>query len=387
MSGNTDERLVEMRPYYAASFAGAFISLLFIYIGFVFNRKKGKKIPSHPHQDELLSYYGKWAFLLGFGLFAISTKGEVAGMLNPLDAESAPDRAGGGFANYLNLSVNFMIPGVTLLFVYFIRTGKGFWWFLIPFVIALGLYTTIGFRYRLILILGSVVATYYLTKRKRLSFVVAAGGIFLLITLMGIINITRRYSHGLDLNQLEGETSQTYYESGMRESLIFQTSGAVITLVPEQYPYAGLEPIWSTLLFPVPSAIYPAKNSASYLFGFLDYLFGEYGAGAAMMAYGEHYLAFGWLGIMTGGFLIGWFCRRLWNWFLANQNNPFVIVAYVLTVMYLYVVISRGYLPQVTMLFFFTVFPIFIVLRLVRRRIPRRSRHVRRIVRQVEPAQ
>ncbi|HEY4654412.1 MAG TPA: hypothetical protein VIH22_07855, partial [Cyclobacteriaceae bacterium] len=141
------------------------------------------------------------------------------------------------------------------------------------------------------------------------------------------------------------------------------------------------------LTFPIPRAIFPQKGSADYLFNFLQQLFGEYGKGAAMMSFGEHYLAFGWFGIALGGFLIGWYSKKLWRWFLANQRNPFVIVAYVVTVMYLYVVISRGYLPQVTMLFFFTVFPVFAVLWLVRRRIPRRSRHVRRIVRQVEPAQ
>jgi oligosaccharide repeat unit polymerase len=387
VAGDTNERLVEMREFYAASFAGGFVSLLSIYLGFIFNQKRGRRIGSHPNQDELLGYYGKWVYLAGFILYAISTKGNVIGMINPLDAEAATDRAGGGFANYLNLSANFMIPGVTLLFAYFMRTGKGFWWFAITLVIALGLYTTLGFRYRLILLLGSVVATYYLTKRTRLSVLVAAGGIFLLISLMGIINLTRQYGRGLDLNELEGENSQSYYESGMSESLIFQTSGAVIEMVPEEYPFVGFQPIWSTLTFPIPRAIFPQKGSADYLFNFLEQLFGPFGKGAAMMSFGEHYLAFGWFGIILGGFLIGWYSKKLWNWFLANQRNPFAIVTYVLTVMYLYVVISRGYLPQVTMLFFFTVFPIFIVLRLVRRRIPRRSRHVRRIVRQVEPAQ
>ncbi|MDV3309131.1 MAG: O-antigen polysaccharide polymerase Wzy, partial [Cyclobacteriaceae bacterium] len=198
-------------------------------------------------------------------------------------------------------------------------------------------------------------------------------------------NLTRTYNRGLNLESIEQEYSRSFFESGLRESLIFQCTGAAIELVPETYEHVGFQPIISTLLFPIPRAIYPEKESARYLFDFLDHVFGPYGQGAAMMSFGEYYLAFGWPGLIIGSFLIGWFSRRLWNWFLANQRNPFVIAAYACTVMYLYVVISRGYLPQVTMLFFFSVFPVYAVVYLVKKKIPRRRR-VRRIIPQVEPA-
>jgi len=385
ISGDTTERLVNMRPFYSSALLGGFISLVFICLGYVSNRKRGKKMQQVPNQDKWLSYYGKWITMLGFILFTISTKGNITQLINPLDAQSVPERAGGSFANYLNLSVNFLITGITLLFIHFVRTKKGLLWFAIPFVLALGIYTSIGFRYRLILLLGSVVASYYLTKRIRLSALVATAGVFLLITLMGIINLTRTYNRGLNLESIEQEDSRSFFESGLRESLIFQCTGAAIELVPETYEHVGFQPIISTLLFPIPRAIYPEKESARYLFDFLDHVFGPYGQGAAMMSFGEYYLAFGWPGLIIGSFLIGWFSRRLWNWFLANQRNPFVIAAYACTVMYLYVVISRGYLPQVTMLFFFSVFPVYAVVYLVKKKIPRRKR-VRRIIPQVEPA-
>lgn len=385
ISGDTTERLVNMRPFYSSALLGGFISLIFICLGYISNRKRGKKMQQVPNQDKWVSYYGKWITMLGFILFTISTKGNITQLINPLDAQSVPERAGGSFANYLNLSVNFLITGITLLFIHFVRTKKGLLWFAIPLVLALGIYTSIGFRYRLILLLGSVVASYYLTKRVRLSALVATAGVFLLITLMGIINLTRTYNRGLNLESIEEGDSHSFFESGLRESLIFQCTGAAIELVPETYDYVGFEPIISTLLFPIPRAIYPEKASARYLFDFLDHLFGPYGQGAAMMSFGEYYLAFGWPGLIIGSFLIGWFSRRLWNWFLANQRNPFVIAAYASTVMYLYVVISRGYLPQVTMLFFFSVFPVYAVLYLVKKKIPRRRR-VRRIIPQVEPA-
>ena len=84
--------------------------------------------------------------------------------------------------------------------------------------------------------------------------------------------------------------------------------------------------------------------------------------------FGEHYLAFGWIGIIIGGFLLGWFYKKLWVWFQANSNNPVIVVVYAVTLSYAYVIISRGYLPQVTMLFFFSVYPIYFVSSLISKR-------------------
>src|SRR5690606_3579890 len=269
VTGDTTERLREMRPYYASALLGGFISLISICLGHIANRKRGKKMEPLPNQDKWLSYYGKWVTILGFLLFTISTRGNITQLINPLDAQAVPERAGGSFANYLNLSVNFLITGVTLLFIHFLRTKKDLLWFAIPFVLALGIYTSIGFRYRLILLLASVVASYYLTKRVRLSALVATAGIVLLTTLMGIINLTRTYNRGLNLEYIEEEDSRSFFESGLRESLIFQCTGAAIELIPEQYDHVGFEPIVSTLLFPIPRALYPEKGSARYLFDFL----------------------------------------------------------------------------------------------------------------------
>ncbi|HLT73260.1 MAG TPA: hypothetical protein VKZ75_11445, partial [Cyclobacteriaceae bacterium] len=179
-SGDTSERLVEMRPFYSAALLGGLISLASICLGYVSNQKPGRKMAVVPNTDKWLSYYGKCITILGFVLFTISTKGNIAQLINPLDAQAVPERAGGSFANYLNLSVNFLITGITLLFIHFLRTKQGLLWFAIPFVLALGIYTSIGFRYRLILLLASVVASYYLTKRVRLSALVATAGIVLL---------------------------------------------------------------------------------------------------------------------------------------------------------------------------------------------------------------
>jgi oligosaccharide repeat unit polymerase len=366
-NGDTYDRLLNMRKFYTSSLWGAFVSLLSYVGGFLIHGKSNSKIvPSY--SNEVLLEYGKKTFLIGFILFTISTGGNVTKLINPLDAQYV-QQVGGSFGNYLGLSLNFVIPGITLLFLYFIITRQKFLWFIIPFVVAVGIFITLGFRYRLVLLLGSMAIVYYNKEMKRPNLIFIAVAIFLFITFMGIINISRQYGTGLRIEKLEGKDTEGYYRSGLRESLIFQTSGAIIDMVPEKHPHAGLQPIWSTLIFPIPSSIYKEKNSSEYLFSALDAVYGEkYSKGAAIMAYGEYYLAFGWAGIIIGGLITGWFFRKLYNWYLANTGNALVVVAYAITVTYLYVMLSRGYLPQVTNLFFFSVFPIYVVLNAARKK-------------------
>jgi oligosaccharide repeat unit polymerase len=369
LSGETTDRLLNMRKYYPSSLWGAFISLLAYASGFyLYGRRLDKYARLPVFSNEVLFEYGRKIFVLGFILFTISTGGRVASLINPLDAESV-SRVGGSFANYLALSLNFFIPGITLLFTYYLRTKKRIVWFVIPFLVAVGIFTTLGFRYRIVLLVSSMAIVYYLVKGKRPNLIAMSMGVIGLILIMGVINLTRKYGSGLNLGRLKDGSSERYYQSGLKESLIFQTSGAVIDMVPQRHPYAGFQPIVSTLLFPIPSRLLPDKNSAEYLFNALDAIYGKkYSKGAAIMAYAEYYLAFGWIGLALGCAITGWFVRKLWNWFLANSTNYFAIPAYAIAVSFLYVVISRGYLPQVTNLFFFTVFPVYVALRAAKKK-------------------
>ncbi|MEJ0029765.1 MAG: O-antigen polymerase [Bacteroidota bacterium] len=366
-SGETRDRLMDMRRFYESSFWGAFVTVVSILVGYLFNNAPGRR-SQYTFNNELLGFYGRRLYLIGFVLFTISTGGNVGRLINPLDSDGV-QQIGGSFANYLFLSLNFLIPAVTLLFLYFLRTRKGLAWFIIACLIAVGIFISLGFRYRIVILFGAMAVAYFYNEGKKPNLVVMAVGIAVFIGLMGVINITRQYGRGLDLTKLEDRSTANYYESGLREAMIFQTSGAVIDVVPYKHPHAGWTPIWSTITFPIPSALYKEKNSAVYLLETLDAIYGEkLSQGAAMMAYGEYYLAFGWAGIVIGGFLTGWYCKKLWKWYLANSDNPFVISAYAVTVSYLYFVVSRGYLPLIVNLFFFTAFPAYFVWWLVRRR-------------------
>jgi hypothetical protein len=371
--GRTSDRLLEMRPFYTSAFWGAVVCLLSCIVGFQVNTRAGTYSRLNmANVDPSLSYYGKRLFIIGFALFTVSVGGRVTNMINPLDAQDQ-EIQGGGLANYLNLSINFLIPAVTWLFVHFLRTRRGLLWLVITFVLATGIYTTLGFRYRIVLLVGALGISYYLTVKKRPNLIVLTVSFFAFIAAMGFIEMTRQYGSGLKLQNLEAKKNKnaSYYDSGLKETGVFQTSGAVMHVIPDKLPFAGFEPVVQTLLFPIPKAFYPEKNSAEYLFSTLDVIYGKkLSQGAAILMFGEHYIAFGWIGIIMGGFLLGFFYKNLWVWFLANSDNPLVISAYAVTVIYLYVILSRGYLPQVTMLFFFSVYPVYYVIRKVKQRIP-----------------
>lgn len=367
VSGETSDRLLNMRKFYPAAFWGAWVSLLSIVVGFFINRHSGLNVVFPKIPDETLMMYGKRVVVIGVILFSFSTGGNIVGFINPLDAESVS--TSGSFSNYFLLSINFMVPGICLLFAYWLKTKRQLPWLAISTLICIGLYLTLGFRYRIILLVGSMAITYYLAIGKRPNPILAPLLIGGLISLMGIINITRDYGSGLDTDKLEETDTEIYYKSGLRESMIFQTSGAVITTTSSRDVYVGFTPIVSTLLFPIPQRFYPQKNSAGYVMNILKSIYGEkYFQGSAYMAYAEHYMSFGWWGVIGWGILIGWLYRRIWNWYASNKGNLWVVVAYAVTVTFAFILLSRGYLPQVTMLFFFSVFPIYFVMSIARRR-------------------
>jgi oligosaccharide repeat unit polymerase len=357
----TSDRLVNMRPYYADCLWGALVLMVSFAAGFWLN-KKGPAAQAPVVSMDKVYTYGIRLSIVAIALFTLSIGGNIGNLINPLDAE-AVTQTGGSLANYLSLSLNFMIAALTFLFIYYLRTKKGALWFFVLFLVTLGIFLSLGFRYRLVLLGGGLAITYYLNLERRPNFLLAFGSFMIFITLMGVINEGREYGTGIKAEKLETGDAESYFESGLNESRIFQTTGAIISIVPEKHPHVGFEPIRSTLLFPIPSVLYKEKNSAGYLFDALDAIYGrrEVAQGSAFMAYGEYYLAFGWLGIVGGGMLLGWFYKRLWIWYLANSTNALAIALYSVTVSFMYVIMSRGYLPQVTMLFFFSVLPAFFV--------------------------
>jgi len=50
--------------------------------------------------------------------------------------------------------------------------------------------------------------------------------------------------------------------------------------------------------------------------------------------------------------------KKIWIWILIHQDEEIALPLYLLNISYLYMIISRGYLPQQVQLYAFSVLPI-----------------------------
>ena len=329
----------------------------------------------------------------GFGAYFLANGPRVIAQLNPLTARSAVLETAGGlnlgaFANYANNSLNLLIPGVLLLFACWVRQRRQPWSLVIWTLVAVGLFTTLGFRYRVVTLLVPMAILWFLARGRRPSLALLSLGGFGLLLFAGVIGLTRSYGLGLDLTYLQGLNFGELFSSGFQETHVFLITGAVIENTPRTYEFVWLQPLISTLLIPIPSALLPNKGSAEYVFNATQYLFPigleHFASGAAFMGYAEYYLMAGWVSLAAMGVLLGGLLRCLWNWFSPRRQEVLAQVAYVCACGYLYVVVSRGYLPQVVTLFAFGVAPLFVLYYWQAR--PVQSRQVVVVSQPTEPA-
>lgn len=366
-SGNWIDRGVNLRYGFGIAWQGAATALASFLVGYGMLRQR---LPTpkfttsfDPRQALRL---GRSLSITGVLLFALVSGPQALVLLNPLTARLADSTSAGldigPFANYATLSINLLIPGILLMMAAWGISRSNpielFLWFLT----ATGIYTSLGFRYRLVLLLSGMLILWFLTRGRQPSALLVIPSIIGLLAMAGFIGLTRIYGQGLDLTNLQGLGFWEIVLAGFGESVVFLTTGGVMTLVPASIPYVGATPLINTLLFPIPSVLLSNKNSADYLFNATSVLYGSdvLNAGAAFLNYAEYFLMGGWPALVAGYLLLGWLSRRLWLWFRLRAREPIAQVAYVCSVIYLYVVVSRGYLPQVFMLFCFTVLPLFI---------------------------
>ena len=116
------------------------------------------------------------------------------------------------------------------------------------------------------------------------------------------------------------------------------------------------------MIHPFPSDFFD-KDSGDYLFKILNGVYGfrNIYQGAAYLNYGEYYLMFGWVGIFIFNFLLGYFFKSLWLWVNLHKEEPLAILIFILNVVFIFIIISRGYLPQQFHLYSFTILPVFVI--------------------------
>lgn len=356
-------RLIDHRDFFLIAWRASFFSLLFIWLGFRLKRKKQIQLKGHGTIDvrntvgfaKTLAAIGFLGSLVSFGLSGFRTfTGGFLEITNTL----------GGFSNYALFTINFFIPAAAILFIDYLKNKENLVLLILITVYALGIYTALGFRYRIILYVVTLYGCYHLILQKRPNVALAFFGVLFLVSVMGFIGLTRNYGRGLVIDEsVESKETSDFFLAGFGESEVFQSSGLILSRVPEYYPHLGPQFLWETLAIPIPRAFWPEKPSGESLNAILEVYNREANAigagyGAAIFNYVEAYVAYGWSGLIVISFLWGWIFAVVWNFFRKNAANDLAIVILMVFNAFIYVVISRGYLPQIAYTFFFTVFPV-----------------------------
>ena len=378
--GDWLERGIDRRPDLIWGWAGAAVFYASTLVGFhLLGTPRLDRRQIGPSDPERLHRLGTTLCQLGMVLFSLVAGFRLFAYLNPFAAEEllrgsrGSIFAGEGIANYFLLSVNFLIPGVCLLFTSWVHTRRHLPQLLIWVLVAAGIFTSLGFRFRLVLLTVPLLLLWYLVRQRRPNLTAVALVMAGLLFISGFVVLTRSYGRGLQLSAIEDRSTIEIFEEGLSgaESKVFLTTSGMMAITPRLYPYVGLQPFLSVLQLPIPRQWYPLKDTDGYLQRGIQTLFNSptLGGGAALLCYGEWFLIAGWPSLVLMSVLLGWLLRCLWNWLLIRQYEPLALTIYALSVSYIYLVVSRGYLAQVVAGAVFTLGPLFWIYR-------RRSRPV-----------
>ena len=320
------------------------------------------KLSSIRKSGTILCWLGLIPYLLVYG-------DRVIGMLNPFSPSNFNASffgfSGlnlGAFENYFMLAINLLIPGVVIKYAVWLRTRSHSFSLAVWTLVASAIYLSEAFRYRILLLFVPILLLWLFYNKLRPKLVLLVLFMFLFIGLNGALSITRTNSfvRGVDITALSNYSPFEVFTSSFEEAGVFLTSSAIISHTPTSIPHSYLKPFSTSLLQPLPRQLFPNKPDGSYSSSAREAVYGTPNSYTAYLNFAEYYLAFGWLGVVSFSFIFGLLCKRLWLWFLWRQFEPLPQAIYLLNASFIYVIISRGYLPQAFMLYCFTVLPSFL---------------------------
>ena len=365
---NTFARNVDHREYLIVGWRCAVVSFISIIAGFsVLKKINVKKLYFSFSQNSL-----KKIGLLSFGiclvfLFAFAGKGFFS-KINFLDEQVTGDGYSGAFWSYLMQSLNFFITSSVILLLYALKSKKTIL-FIVVFAFSAALFINEAFRFRLVILLLSCISVFYIYKDKKPNLILLSAVAVLFVFSMGVIEYSRSYGKGLNVEKLNDFDNEKLLEGGLNESAVFASTSYLISQVDEGVvEYTSFDMFINAISAPIPRKFWPDKPEGEYFLGTMDKIYGIYAKGQAMLFFGEYYLSFGWTGVILFSFLLGLFFKRIWLWFIANRHNELAIAAIAIFNSFIYVIVSRGYLSQVITIYIFTVFPTFFIIYMYNKR-------------------
>ena len=377
--GSISYRAVDHREFYEIGLLGALFSYLSFQFGFNYKINfKIKKFGINKLKDYRLDgkdylFIHKWgeriilfSLLMQFINYGPSL---VSRLLNLYTSVNIMGGGYQGFASgWVSSTGNFLIFGIVLLFICLLNGIKERTKFIFYLAITVGLYVSLGFRYRLLLLFLPLALIYFFYKKIKPRISLLLSLILSTMILFGFLQISRTYGAGLDYELFSrnlAKTDKSFLEFVLSEATfdtnVFHTSAGIMYKTPKEIKYAGIKPIINTITLPIPRVFWKNKPRGEYLFEAYRKVYDGYlwEVGSAHLGFAEYYLAGGWLALIAVNFFIGLYFKKLWYEFLLNFNDPIAQIKYSLYLSFLFIVFTRGYLLQITFLYFTIFIPFY----------------------------
>jgi oligosaccharide repeat unit polymerase len=364
MISNNDTKYagVEMSSYITLSWIGALLSYLSIVFAFKYT-KQLVSVFNFAIVNRPTMTIGLLIFFIGFIGFFTLHGFDVSKLLLIFNHESKNNVEIDLNSGYLVQLVNFCVAGTSIIFFNYLKYRKSSYKLILfaAIFISIFLFILAGSRFRIIYLLISLATIYYLSTSIRPNIFLWISVFFLSVSVMGVISVTRSYQQGLDLSKIDDLNISQIFESGLNDTRVFYSSGALIHTTLYSRNYVPLEPIVTAISMPIPRSLWPSKPNAEYLRNANTNIWGTTDYGIAFMNYGDSFYMWGWLGIIFNGLFLGWLSKQFWLQYLYNYSNEYNVLLLALFNGFTYIMISRGYIAQeVTMFFMFILFPILI---------------------------
>ncbi len=369
-SGKSFYRNLETSPYFIWGWIGTLVFYLSNLIGYYF---LSPKYPSEFIKKKTINL--KSIFNIGLILTLVSylsfliIRGRTAlDYLNYFGAFEAIIASGfqqglnfGELNNIFLEGVNILIPGIILMFISLCYSGKNktFTYGLIYFTISL--FISICFRSRVIMLLIPCYYIYFFSKNRKPPVLLSSFFAFILLSASAFIEETRVYFAGFDISKGDFDINNLFFVA-FAESNTFITSSVIFDIIPRDLPFVGTSPISETIIkfthiLGLSESIYEP-----YYVEIIDNIYGRIdGLGAAYLSFAEYYLMGGWIGLIISGIFFGYSLKRLWIWFLSSSEDYMRQAIYFTSIGFLYMVFSRGFLPQIFTFYIFMIVPLLIL--------------------------
>ena len=356
-------------PYVLINYLFASIAIL---IGYLATRTSSREVKRPPDRERTVPVKvirgGMLIGLMFFVLWGLSTGASLSSifLLEYFGFAEVGSAVADSRGNpYLLLMIEIFIPILALALYSKMKGRELVFWLCVTAVV----YLSQGFRYRLIMLVASLLIVYL--YRSQIKFTVSKVLVFIVLislTMYSIINISNYRS---DIrSSVSGSYSERYSSGGQREfsEIVFASTRVYLPFAAlvkhmdqRDIPYGYGETMFGHIFVRmIPSFFFedgikpepPAVIVSQQSWGGSRY----FGAGEAYGGVGGVYYEYGTIGVVIYFIILGAILGRL-TLLLNESRNQIFSVMYIVTSVAFFILITRGYLPGFFFSYCFMMIP------------------------------